>query len=214
MKVLSLFLRIFLSHNDSVVIIIRLDHLYTLAFAAECIEGLGTLRMVCESATVVEAMDSFVSDWASGSRLGVDRVCRRIMERGREGGKEEKVGNGSMATKGNRCHLWGVKSPLGNSRPKYHPMSFHHASSQANCCSTSRSCPGGIGGRRTSRQKRELIKLYNVEHESKLFVNDGRLLSLRYFGILTGLVGLRRIYSSSPSRCKIRFTLNNRNDEL
>jgi hypothetical protein len=34
-KVLNLFLRIFLSHRDSVVIIIRLDHLYTFALAAE-----------------------------------------------------------------------------------------------------------------------------------------------------------------------------------
>ena len=34
-KVLNLFLRIFLSHSDSVVIIIRLDHLYTFALAAD-----------------------------------------------------------------------------------------------------------------------------------------------------------------------------------
>ena len=78
-KVLNLFLRIFLSHNDSVVIIIRLDHLYTLALAAECIEG--ALRMVSESATaVVEEADPFVSDWASGSRLRLDRACSRIMK--------------------------------------------------------------------------------------------------------------------------------------
>ena len=34
-NVLNLFLRIFLSHNDSVVIIIRLDHWYTFALAEE-----------------------------------------------------------------------------------------------------------------------------------------------------------------------------------
>lgn len=61
-KVLNLFLRIFLSHNDSVVIFIRLDHLYTFALAAEWIEG--GLRRVGESAaaTVVEEADSFMSD--------------------------------------------------------------------------------------------------------------------------------------------------------
>jgi hypothetical protein len=91
-KVLNLFLRIFLSHSDSVVIIIRLDHLYTLALAADCIEG--GLRRVSESAaTVVEVVDPFMSDWASGSCLRLDRVCSRIMSEWRVGGEERVAGD-------------------------------------------------------------------------------------------------------------------------
>jgi len=58
-KVLNLFLRIFLSHNDSVVIMIRLDHLYTLALAADWIEG--ALRPSVRTA-VVEVTDSSMPD--------------------------------------------------------------------------------------------------------------------------------------------------------
>lgn len=75
-KVLNLFLRIFLSHKDSVVIMIRLDHLYTLALAAEWIEG--ALRPAARTA-VVEVTDSSMSDRVSGSLLGVGCVCSGIM---------------------------------------------------------------------------------------------------------------------------------------
>ena len=57
-KALNLFLRIFLSHNDSVVIMIRLDHLYTRALAADWIEG--ALRAV--ELTAVQEGDSSVFD--------------------------------------------------------------------------------------------------------------------------------------------------------
>lgn len=61
---------------------IRLDHLYTLAFAADWIEG--GLRMTA----VVEVIDSSMSDWASGSLLRVGCVCSGIMnERERESGQ-------------------------------------------------------------------------------------------------------------------------------
>jgi len=55
---------------------IRLDHWYTLALAAECIEG--GLRMRATSA-VLEVTDSFMSDWVSKSLLGIICVCSGIM---------------------------------------------------------------------------------------------------------------------------------------
>ena len=72
---LNLFLRIFLSHSDSVVIIIRLDHLYTRALAAEWMEG--GLRATARA--VVEATESLMSDWASVDRLRLGCVCSGIM---------------------------------------------------------------------------------------------------------------------------------------
>lgn len=78
MKVLNLFLRIFLSHSDSVVIIIRLDHLYTRALAADWMEG-GLWAV----ALAVEVTD--ISDCASGSRLEFGYTCSGIMNEWREG---------------------------------------------------------------------------------------------------------------------------------
>lgn len=57
-KVLNLFLRIFLSHSDSVVIMIRLDHLYALVLAVGWIEG----GLWAAMSAAVEVMDSFMSD--------------------------------------------------------------------------------------------------------------------------------------------------------
>lgn len=83
---LNLFLRIFLSHSDSVVIIIRLDHLYTRALAADWIEG--GLRATMARA-VVGVADSVMSDWESVSRLRVGCMCSGIMSGWRWGGRRE-----------------------------------------------------------------------------------------------------------------------------